>query len=68
MQIDSWEGWVGRHKTFYVLSSSDPREGLTDWLSVHEHPVLVAHAGRCWLFKVTLNDGSAETEGAKPSM
>ena len=68
MPIDTWDGWVRRHRVFYVLSSSDPREGLTGWLSVHEHPVLVAHDGRCWLFKVTLNDESAETAGAKPAM
>jgi hypothetical protein len=67
MAIDTWEQWAHRYRTFYVLSSDDPREGLTNWLAVHEHPTLILHDGQCWLFKVALDNESAPQSGAQRS-
>lgn len=54
MPVFRWQDWTRMHSTFYVLYSSDPREGMTDWLLTHESAEIVRHSGKCWLLKVTL--------------
>lgn len=57
MAVYTWKQWVAAQpKTFYVLYSSDPREGLTEWLLAHQRVEVVSHNGPCWLFEVNLSE------------
>ena len=56
LAVYTGDQWFEKTKVFYVLYTSDPREGLTDWLLAHAQTQIIAHAGSIWLLRVDVSN------------
>jgi len=56
LRVYTADNWFRQFKNFYVLYTSDPREGLTSWLLFHAKMRVIDHQGPTWLFELTMPD------------
>ena len=56
LRVYSAETWFSQFKNFYLLYTSDSREGLTSWLLFRAKTRVIAHQGPTWLFEITMPD------------
>jgi dolichyl-phosphate-mannose-protein mannosyltransferase len=56
LRVYTADEWFNRFKNFYLLYTSDAREGLTSWLLFRAHIRVIAHQGPTWLFEIAMPD------------
>jgi hypothetical protein len=56
LRVYTAEMWFSQFKDFYLLYTSDSREGLTSWLLFRAKTRVIAHQGPTWLFEITMPD------------
>ena len=56
LRVYTAEAWFNQFKNFYLLYTSDGREGLTSWLLFRSNTRVIAHQGQTWLFEITMPD------------
>jgi dolichyl-phosphate-mannose-protein mannosyltransferase len=64
LRVYTAEAWFSQFKNFYLLYTSDSREGLTSWLLFRAKIRVVAHQGPTWLFEMTMPDQAPAANSA----
>ena len=62
LRVYTAETWFNQFKNFYLLYTSDSREGLTSWLLFRGKLRVIAHQGPTWLFEVTMPDQASAND------
>lgn len=64
LRVYTANAWFSQFKNFYLLYTSDAREGLTSWLLFRTKIRVIAHQGSTWLFEMTMPDQTTANDAS----